>query len=64
MSDEPLAVASGDLNGDGRIDLVVPASEADDGSGKLHVFLGDGSGRFARRPARRIRRRDGEPRSR
>ena len=47
VSDEPLAVASGDVNGDGRIDLVVPASEADDGSGKLHVFLGDGSGRFA-----------------
>jgi hypothetical protein len=47
VSDEPLAVASGDVNGDGRIDLVVPASEADDGSGKLHVFLGDGGGRFA-----------------
>ena len=46
VSDEPLALASGDVNGDGRVDLVVPASEADDGSGKLHVFLGDGSGRF------------------
>jgi hypothetical protein len=46
VSDEPLAVASGDVTGDGNVDLVVPASEADDGSGKLHIFRGDGNGRF------------------
>jgi hypothetical protein len=39
------AVATGDLDGDGKLDLV-----AIDDTGALHVFRGDGKGGFAREP--------------
>src|SRR6478736_5964293 len=37
---EPAALAAGDFNGDGRLDLVVGSGGADD----VIVFLGDGKG--------------------
>src|SRR5215469_12115174 len=43
-TDGPIALASGDLNGDGKRDLVALT-----GRGETWVFLGDGRGNFARR---------------
>jgi FG-GAP-like repeat/IPT/TIG domain/FG-GAP repeat len=42
---EPTAVAVGDMNGDGRQDLVT--AQRLEGSGQVGVLLGDGSGGFA-----------------
>jgi FG-GAP-like repeat/IPT/TIG domain len=46
---EPFAVAVGDLNGDGKEDLV--AAQTLEGTGELEVLLGDGAGGFAGAPA-------------
>jgi hypothetical protein len=46
VGESPGSVALGDLNGDGRLDIVV----ANERGGHLTVLLGDGAGQFARAP--------------
>jgi subtilisin family serine protease len=43
----PTSIATGDLNGDGNVDLIV--ANGDSVQGLLSVFLGDGSGHFPQR---------------
>lgn len=40
--------ATGDINGDGHIDLIASAPEAPSGSGEVRVYYGDGAGNFDR----------------
>ena len=43
LSGAPSSVAAGDLNGDGKLDLVIANFDA----GKISVLLGQGNGQFA-----------------
>src|SRR6185369_445403 len=49
FTDPLVAVAAGDVDGDNKIDLAV--AEGSPGSGRLHLFLGNGVGFFAEHPS-------------